>query len=53
MWFPREKALWPIALVSRGVTSAKTHYSNIERETVDILHGLENSTITASPMKLV
>ena len=47
MWFPRNEvpgnaALQPIAFMSKSPTSSKMHYSNIERETLGILHDLEN-----------
>ena len=46
MWFPWNEApnnttLWPITLVHKSLTSADTCYSNIDREGLDILHGLE------------
>ena len=41
MWFPRNKAPWPIAFASKSLTSTETWYSNIEREALCILNGLE------------
>ena len=57
MQFPKDVApdnsvLLPIVFESKSFTSTKTCYSNIEREGLGILHGLENSTITALPMRL-
>ena len=44
--FPRNEAsknpaLWPIGSASKSLTSTETWYSNIEREDLGILHGLE------------
>ena len=33
--------LWPIAFATKSLFSAKTHYSNIEREALGIVHGLQ------------
>ena len=46
MWFPRNEVpdhvvLWPLAFASKCLTGAEKCYSNIEREAIDILHGLE------------
>ena len=46
MWFPRNEAhdntvLWPIAFTSKSLKSAETHYGNIEREALGMLHGLK------------
>ena len=40
MWFPRNETLWPIAFASKNQTNAENHYSNKERETLGMLHGL-------------
>ena len=57
MWFPKDKApensvVCPTAFTSKGLTSAETHYGNIEREALGTLHGLDYSTNIASPMRL-
>ena len=54
MLFPRNKGsasvtMQPIAFASMSLTSVEICYSNIEREALDILHGLENSTISVLP----
>ena len=44
MWFPKDEASdnsAPIVFTSKGMTSVKTHYSNIESKVLGILHGLE------------
>ena len=46
MWFPRNEvayiaALLPIMFVSKSLTNAETCSSNIEREVLSILHGIE------------
>ena len=58
MWSPRNEApnhktLWPVAFASKILTSTETWYSNIEREALCILHGLEKSITTVSPTKSV
>ena len=45
-WYPRNEvpdnsALWPIVFTNKSLTSAETHYNNIEREVLSTLHGLE------------
>ena len=50
---PKDKApdngiLSPIAFAGKNLTSAERRYSNVEREALGILYGLENLTITAS-----
>ena len=48
MWFTRNETptnatLWPKVFVSKSLTSAETHYSNIDREALGgILNRLEN-----------
>ena len=47
MWFPRNEAydnvaLQIIAFMSKSLTTAETHSSNTEGETIGILHDLEN-----------
>ena len=39
---PDNAALKPIVFVSKGLTQTESQYSNIERETLDILHFLQN-----------
>ena len=46
LWFPRNEAfnnavLRPISFVSKNLTSTEVCYSNIEREVLGIVHGLE------------
>ena len=55
MWFSRNEAhdraaLLSIAFTSKSMVSAETHFGNAEREVLDILHGLQNSTTTTLPM---
>ena len=40
---PNNAVLWPIELASKSLTSAETHYSNIEREASGTPNGLEKS----------
>ena len=40
-WSPNNAALWPIAFVSKSLTSTETWHSYIQKEALDILHGLE------------
>ena len=54
MNFPKDTApgntiLIPIALASKSISSAETSYSNIEREKLGILYGLQNSITIALP----
>ena len=35
--------LWPIVFRSQSLTSGKSHYGNIERKALGILHGLEKN----------
>ena len=44
---PDNTILHPIAFVSKSLMGAECKYSNIECKVLGILHGLENSTITA------
>ena len=38
---PNNVALWPIAFASKSLTSTETQYSNIKREALGILHGID------------
>ena len=42
---PNNTILCPITFASKSLTGAKCRYSNIERETLGILHGLKNFMI--------
>ena len=47
MQFPRNEApanvvLWLIAFTNKSLASIETYYSNIEQDTLGILHGLED-----------
>ena len=42
-----------IAFASKSLTGAEHRYSNIERETLGILHGLKNFTIIVLPGKFL
>ena len=47
IWCPGNEGLEnavlpPIAFASKSIKSVETHYNNIEREALGIVHGLEN-----------
>ena len=49
---PDNSALQPIVFTSNSPTSTETFYSNIERQVLGILHGLEIFHHTALPVRI-